>query len=150
MFHDVSGRPGLSEMTVDKAMHPGVFTCPPETPLQDVALMMARYRIHAVVVYSDDDESDEPPGMWGVVSDVDLIAAAAVDDVAGRTAGGTAKSPLVTIAPRQTLQRAAELMKQHSATHLVVASPSSERPLGIVSTLDVARAIASEPAYVSL
>lgn len=138
---------GLAEITVDKAMHPGVLTCPPETPLRDVARMMARYRIHAVVVFSEDDESEEVPGVWGVISDSDLVAAAAGDDVDGRTAGGTARSPLVTIGRDDTLRRAAELMKQHGATHLVVVSPSSERPLGIVSSLDVARAIALEPGH---
>ena len=150
MFHNLSVQSAQGQISVGEAMHPGVLTCPPETPLRDVARMMARYRVHAVVVYSDDDESDELPAVWGVVSDVDLLAAAAVDDVAGRTAGGSAKSPLVTAGPEETLQRAAELMKQHGATHLVVVSPQSERPLGIVSTMDLARAIASEPAHVSL
>jgi CBS domain-containing protein len=147
MLPDVSVQSALAEIAVDKAMHPGVLTCPPETRLRDVARMMARYRVHAVVVYSDDDESDELPGVWGVVSDVDLLAAAALEDVEGRTAGGSAKSPLLTVGPEDTLQRAAELMKQHGATHLVVVSPQSERPLGIVSTMDLARAIASEPAH---
>ena len=150
MSSDVSVPPGLEQVSVDKAMHPGVLTCPPETPLRDVARMMARYRIHAVVVFSEDDESEEVPGVWGVVSDVDLVTAAvAVDGVEGRTAGGTARSPLVTIGREETLKRACELMKQHGATHVIVVSPSSERPLGIVSSLDVARAIALEPGHES-
>lgn len=140
---------GLAEITVDKAMHPGVLTCPPETPLRDAARMMARYRIHAVVVFSEDEETEELARVWGVVSDADLVAAAAVGDIDGRTAGGTARSPLVTIGRDETLKRAAELMKQHGATHLVVVSPSSERPLGILSSLDVARAIALEPGHES-
>ena len=132
----------LAETAVEQAMHPGVVTCPPETPLRDAARMMARYRIHAVVVFGESDETDEDSGVWGVVSDSDLVAAAAVDDVDERTAGGSARTPLVTIGPEQTLQLAAELMTRHGVTHLVVVSPASERPLGIVSSLDVARALA--------
>jgi CBS domain-containing protein len=140
-----SGRAsGLGAVRVDEAMHPGVLTCPPETPLRDVARMMARYRIHAVVVFTEDDETDELPGIWGLVSDTDLLAAAAVDDVDGRTAGGTARTPLVTVRPEETLQWAAELMEQHHVSHLVVVSSISERPVGIVSTLDVARRVALE------
>ena len=132
----------LGRVSVGEAMHPGVLTCPPETPLRDVARMMARFRVHAIVVYCDVEESDDPPFVWGVVSDADLVAAAAVDDVETRTAGGSATSPLVTIARHETLKRAAELMTEHEATHLVVVSPASERPLGIVSTFDIARELA--------
>jgi CBS domain-containing protein len=107
--------------------------------------MMARFRVHAVIVYCDVEESDDPPFLWGVVTDADLVAAAAVDDVETRTAGASAKSPLVTIARHETLKRAVELMREHQATHLVVVSPASERPLGIVSTLDIARELALEP-----
>ena len=64
----------LDAITVDEAMHPGVLTCAPETPLRDVASAMARYRIHAVVVYSEPSEDDEATFVWGVVSDSDLCA----------------------------------------------------------------------------
>lgn len=136
---------GLDGVTVDQAMHPGVLTCPPEAPLRDVARMMSRYRVHAIVVFTEDHEVEEAVGVWGVVSDVDLVAAVAVGDVDGRTAGGTARTPLVTIHRDETLTRAAELMKQQGVTHLVVVSPGAERPLGIVSSLDLARAVALEP-----
>ena len=132
----------LNQVIVGEAMHPGVLTCPPETPLRDVARMMARYRVHAVVVYSDVDESEALPFVWGVVSDADLVAAAAVGDVRLRTAGGSAKSPPVIIGQDDTMRHAAELMTEHHATHLLVISPERHRPLGIVSTLDVARELA--------
>lgn len=137
---------GLEDATVAEAMHPGVLTCPPEAPLRDVARMMARFRIHAVVVLTEETEADEGVGVWGVVSDADLIRAAAVDDVDGRSAGGTAGTPVVTVYPHEPLQRAAELMNQQAVTHLVVVAPGSERPIGVISTLDVARAISAEPA----
>lgn len=138
---------GLTGTTVAEAMHPGVLTCPPEAPLRDVARMMARYRIHAIVVFTEESDAEEAVGVWGIVSDADLIAAAALDDIDGRTAGGTARTPLVTVVRGDTLKRAAELMRQHRVTHAVVVSSSSQRPLGIVSGLDIARAIALEPVY---
>lgn len=125
-------------------MHPGVLTCPPETPLRDVARMMARHRIHAVIVFTEDSEAEDAVGLWGVVSDLDLAMALAVDDVEGRTAGGTARTPVVTVHPDEPLDRVAELMKERRVTHVLVVSTSSERPVGVVSTLDLARAIAEE------
>lgn len=131
----------LADTSVREAMHPGVVTCPPETPLRDVAVMMARYAIHAVVVFTDDVDTDRV-GVWGVVSDTDLVAAAGVHDVTGRTAGGTARTPVVTVSPADSLEHVAELMREHRVTHAVVVGDESERPVGIVSTLDVARVLA--------
>jgi CBS domain-containing protein len=136
---------GLRGIAVSDAMHTGVLSCPPEAPLRTAARMMVRYGIHAVVVYSEDADADDAIGLWGVVSDEDLVAAAAVDDLDGRTAGVTARTPLVLVHPQESLQRAAELMQEHRVTHLLVVSAESERPVGVVSTLDVARAIAAQP-----
>jgi CBS domain-containing protein len=136
---------GLGSIAVSEAMHAGAVSCPPETPLRDVARMMARYAIHAVVVYTEEADAEDAVGLWGVVSDADLVAAAAVDDLEGRTAGGTARTPLVMIYPHESLKRAAELMKEHRVTHLLVVSPPSERPLGVISTLDLARSLAAGP-----
>ena len=52
-------------------MTPGVLTCLPVTPLRDVARMMARHHVHAIVVFGTDDRLHP----WGVVSDLDLISA---------------------------------------------------------------------------
>jgi CBS domain-containing protein len=119
---------------VSDVMTPGVINCPPETPLRTVARMMATYRVHAVVVFDGGD--------WSIVSDLDLVASAsAADDL---TAGAVSASPLVTVAPNETLERAAQLMAEHESAHLVVREPGADRPVGIVSTLDVARALAVE------
>jgi CBS domain-containing protein len=136
---------GLETVTVEQAMHPGVLTCAPETPLREVAIAMARYRIHAVVVYAEPEESDEATLVWDVVSDTDLVAAAAADDIDGRTAGEAARTPLVTVRREDTLRQACQLMTERHVTHAVVISSYSERPLGVVSALDVARALALEP-----
>ena len=140
------GKPGdplLAAVETRDAMHAGVFTCPPSTPLVDVARMMTRYRIHAVVVTTDESDEDDPAGVWGVVSDLDIASAAAVDDVHDRTAGGTARTTLVVVYPDDPLLRVAELMKEHRVTHALVVARETERPVGMLSGLDVARHLAA-------
>lgn len=129
--------PSLDQLGVMDAMHPGVVTCPPETPLRDVAWMMSVYRIHAVVVYGEPGKDSAE--LWGVVSDLDLVEAAAAGEIESRTAADIAATPLLLVEPTDTLTRAAQIMSEHEVAHLVVIEPSSGRPLGVLSTLDVAR-----------
>ena len=98
--------------------------------------MMATHRVHSVVVFGHDDAL----APWGVISDLDLVAA--IGDRA--TAGSVAATPVVTVPPSDTLLRAAQLMREHATAHLLVASEHGV-PIGVVSTLDVARAFAAEP-----
>jgi CBS domain-containing protein len=126
------------ELTVAEVMHPGVLVCGPESPLRYAAGVMATHGVHAVVVLGDDEEG----GLWGVVSDVDLVAAIARRELDLHTAGGMARTPLVTVSREQSLAQAAELMSAHGVTHLIVVG-SRHRPIGILSTLDIARAAAA-------
>jgi CBS domain-containing protein len=127
--------------TVGDAMSSGVISCPPETPLRAVARTMATYGVHAVFVFERVDE-DEAPHLWGVVSDLDLVAAAQLD-LDALTAGATAVTPLVTVASDSSLGEAGSLMAQYGIAHLAVTAPSSHAPIGVISTLDIARAIAA-------
>lgn len=132
-------KPGLESLRVDDAMHPGVLTCPVDMPLRMVAKMMARYRIHCVVVFADPDEAHLEGHVWGVVSDLDLIAAA--DDLDNRTAGATAGTEVVTVPSDATLAEARKLMLDHQVAHLVVVNARNQRPVGVLSTLDIARVL---------
>ena len=128
--------PELTTGTVGDAMNAGVITCLPETPLATVARMMTTYRVHAIVVFGHDD--DLAP--WGVVSDLDLVGA-----LGGHaTAGSIAASPVVTTTTDETLLRAVQLMREHATTHLLVVAPDTRLPIGVLSTLDIARAFAAE------
>jgi CBS domain-containing protein len=131
--------PGAADLLVEQAMHPGILACGRETPLSDVAEMMARHRVHAIVVHGGDGDD-----LWGVVSDLDVAAAAGVRDLASQTAGGSAATAVLMVSPHESLRRAAQLMTEHATAHLVVADPSSGRPVGVLSTLDVARALARD------
>jgi CBS domain-containing protein len=128
--------------TVGDAMSPGVISCPPETPLRVVARMMATFNVHSVYVFEHQDEDDESPRLWAVVSDLDLVAASGLD-LDQRTAGASAVTPLVYVSAGAPIQHAAELMAQHGIAHLAVVDTGTQRPVGVISTLDIARAIAA-------
>jgi len=128
---------GLETTTVRDAMHEGVLSCPGDTPLSAVAELMAGHGVHCIVVTDVDDLA-----VWGVVSDLDLVAAAGVRDLDAQPAGASAATPALTVVPGESLQRAAQMMTEHSVAHLLVVDEGSRRPIGVLSTLDVARTLA--------
>jgi CBS domain-containing protein len=128
------------DLTVWDAMHRGLVRCAPDASLRAVAALMADKHVHCVVVIDDPSDSQS---LWGVVSDRDLIAAATVRSLDEQHAMGTAIKPAVTIGRHQSLARAAQLMTRHGVSHLVVVDPVKDRPLGVISTLDLARALAA-------
>jgi CBS domain-containing protein len=132
----------VRDLRVIDAMHPGMISCPPETPLRTVARMMATYRVHAIVVHAHGEE--ELPGgkHWGVVTDADLVRAVRDADVDEVTAEQMTASPVLTVATADPLDRAIQLMVEHEVSHLIAVERHSGRPIGVVSTLDVARAVA--------
>jgi CBS domain-containing protein len=129
--------------TVSDVMSRGVISCPPETPLRVVARLMATYGVHAIFVMEHTDEDDEAPRLWAVVSDLDLVAATRLD-LDSLTAGATAVTPLVTVEADSSIAEAGSLMAQHGIAHLAATDPDSRRPVGVISTLDIARAIATD------
>jgi CBS domain-containing protein len=138
--------PELADVCVADAMHPGVLTCPSETPLRDVARMLVSYAVHCIVVLgSEEEHEDGEERPWAVVSDLDLVAAALAGGLDEHTAGGVAGSPVVLISGRETLGQAAHMMSEYQTSHLLVVEPDELRPVGIVSTLDVAAALAELP-----
>lgn len=137
--------PSLRELRVNDVMHRGVITCRRETPLVEVAELMADRRVHCVVVEDESAPDGRRVGLWGVVSDLDLVAAAFVRDLVGQAAGASAATPVVTVAADETIERAAQLMTEHATAHLVVVDSDRVRPVGVLSTLDVAAALADAP-----
>ena len=125
----------LGTGTVGEAMNPGVLTCLPVTPLRTVARMMARHRVHAIVVFGTDDRLHP----WGVISDLDLVEAIGTH----ANAGTVAASPVVTVTPELTLLHAAKLLAENETSHLLVINDAG-LPIGVLSTLDIARAFAAE------
>ncbi len=133
-------RSALETTRVADAMTSGLIHCAPETPLRTVAGLMATHHVHAVYVFDYGIEDDEAVRLWGIVSDLDLIAGLPVLDE--RTAGDSAVTPLLTISLEEPLARAAQMMAEAGSTHLAVLDPANGRPAGVLSTLDIARVLA--------
>jgi CBS domain-containing protein len=131
----------LDEARVADFMHGMIVTCTSSTPLAEVAERMTTMRIHSVVVLQEFGRGPSLELGWGIVSDLDLVAAAAAGQGA-RTAGEIAASPPVTIDRDEPLARAAQLMAEHNTSHLMVVATGRERPVGVISTLDIARCLA--------
>lgn len=126
----------LEDAVVGDAMHTGILSCLPETPLRIVARMMAANRIHGVVVLgAPRNYADERA--WRIVSDLDL-ARALGPGFEHHAAGDAATSEILTVTPRDPLTHASELMSERGTTHLIVVDPDEDHPIGIISTLDIA------------
>jgi len=130
----------LAHRTVSEAMHEGVYTCPPDTSLSEVAEIMVARGVHALVVRRDSAGGETGPGM---ISALDLVAAATIRSLDEQAAAGSVASPAVAVTPRISLARAAELMTRHGTAHLLVVEESSGRPIGVLSTMDILEALAT-------
>jgi CBS domain-containing protein len=132
----------LVQTTVAEAMSRPVVSCLPSTPLDEVAELMAGHGIHAVVLVAEDGLGDDTERLCGIVSDTDLVAGVSHRNIDRQTALEATTSPLVTIRPTARLARAAELMASLGVTHVVVTTQGPAHPVGVLSTLDVARTLA--------
>lgn len=128
--------PEFGKATVLDAMRMGVISCSVDASLREISRAMATYRIHSVVITAFED--DQP---WGIVTDVDLTAAAG-KDLDRLTARDIWHTRLVTIEPDEPLSRAVQLMTGQGVTHLVVVQPKGGRPVGVLSTLDIVGVLA--------
>ena len=132
--------PAFEHASVADVMHPGVMTCPPDAPLVTVAQTMATHHVHAVVVGGiGTDRVHGDHLVWALISDMDLVRAAEIG-IAGRTAAEVARTEAITVDPSTPLATAARLMDVHGTSHLIVASNGA--PIGVVSSLDIAGALA--------
>lgn len=132
--------PSFARATVGDVMNVGVIGCAPDADVEMVAAIMASHRIHSVVVDGIMREDGGERLVWGIVSDLDLLRSAPGRGAA--TAAQLASGEIVTVDPSDSLERAAQLMCEHDVNHLVVVSPASGRPSGILSALDLAATIA--------
>lgn len=125
--------PSFEHARVADAMRPRVLTCEPGTPLMAVAQRMASEHVHAIVMLPEAAEPDRP---WAVITDHDILRSAA--DVADRTAGDVATGEVLLAHPDEPLPAVAQRMLEHGTSHAVVVEPRTGRPVGVLSTLDIA------------
>jgi CBS domain-containing protein len=130
----------LDARLVGDVMREGVVGCTPETPLTEVARLMGEHRIHCVVVAGLEENGHGTRAVRGVVSDLDLARAAAAGEEL--TAVQVAATEPVTASPADSLTAVARMMGEHDVAHLVVIDDEDGEPIGVISTLDIARAFA--------
>ncbi len=105
------------------------------------AMSVGVISVHGVFVFDYGGEDDEAAELWGLVSDLDVVAAAC-GDIDERTARDSAVTPLVTVRGDERLDRAALLMAETGVSHLAVIDAVTQRPAGVLSTFDIVRVLA--------
>ena len=132
--------PSFEHATAADAMRPRVLTCTPDTPLVIVAQRMAGEHVHAIVVMGPRGGDGDRRRPWGVLTDRDLLHnARRVEEL---TAGEVATPAMLEIHPGDSLSDVADRMIAAGTSHAIVEEPSSGRPVGVVSTLDIAGILA--------
>lgn len=131
----------MPDLTVRACMHEGVISCGPDTPLEEVAETMTTRGISALVVM-------EGKRAVGVISKTDLVNVAFVQPYLRHWRGMSARhlmsAPVIAIDPGASLAEAVKLLEKRRIHRLVVTERTAEgeRPVGILSLTDVARALA--------
>jgi CBS domain-containing protein len=122
-------------------MHPGILSCDAETTLAEIARIMSTHHVHCVAVGGTGEGRGLDSRVWAIVSDLDVLAAGLRPD-SPDTAAELPKRPVVRVETTAPLRDAAELMLTKHTSHAVVVDPDTRHPVGILSTLDIARALA--------
>jgi CBS domain-containing protein len=130
----------MIDLTVADVMHPGIHTAGPDTTITELAAMMAERGIHCVVIEGVRPDRSGERLVWGVVSDRDLLSALHAGGDA--TAGQIALTEAAVVARQAGLDEAVTLRVEHDLSHVIVVDETDGRPAGVLSSLDVARAVA--------
>jgi CBS domain-containing protein len=134
--------PSLEHATVGDAMHPGVLSCDPDAALPEIARMLAMHHVHCIAVMGvAQDGSGSESLAWGIISDADVLEAG-IRPALGQSAAALARHAFISVDPTTPLLEAAELMLARRVTHLLVVDPHRQRPVGVLSTLDIAGVLA--------
>lgn len=141
MTHGSYLMPSLRHATVGDAAHPGIVSCGAEITLTEVARLMAIHHVHCVAVMMSGRDDRAGESVWGLISDLDLVRCG-IRVGAEETAGALALEPVITVKPSMPLREAGELMLEHGVSHVIVVDADSQRPTGVLSTLDIVGVLA--------
>lgn len=139
MVVPTSAQHALDGRVVSDVMHPGVMTCHSGSSLHDVARTMAAHGVHAVAIWGD--EGEDSVGFRGMVSALDLLSAVMRGESLANSALTAARRDVHTVRASQPLSDGAQLMVDEHATHVVVLADDRDRIVGVLSALDVTRAL---------
>ncbi|MGA8354083.1 MAG: CBS domain-containing protein [Solirubrobacteraceae bacterium] len=140
-YHGSYLMPSLEHATVADVMHPGIISCETDTTMTEMARIMATHHVHCVAIMHPAQGQSGAPYLWGIVSDLDLMRASISPSEEG-TAGAVAQQPTISVKPTVPLRDAAEVMLRNKTSHVVVIHPETLRPIGVLSTLDIAGVVA--------
>lgn len=135
----------LANWRVADVMSAPIRAVDAELDLASAARVMVDERIHALAVLgtAGTGEADERP-IIGVLTDLDLVSALDGGDPR-RPVREVAGPPAHSIPADATLDVAAHDMRVLGAHHLIVVAANSGRPVGVISTLDVAQTLGVAP-----
>jgi CBS domain-containing protein len=130
--------PSFEHARVSDAMRPRILSCDPQTTMVTVAQRMASEHVHAIVVLRETADFEGTVGRrpWAIISDRDLLRCAA--DIEERTANDVALGGVLLVHPDDRLTDVAERMLDQHTSHAIVVEPRTDRPVGVLSTLDIA------------
>ncbi|WP_190076435.1 CBS domain-containing protein [Streptomyces daghestanicus] len=125
---------------VRDVMSPATATVRPMTTVTRAAELMRERDVRDVLVAYDRD-------LFGVLTDRDIVLRAVADGrdpAATRVGSVCAPPPVVTLAPDDTTDRAAELMRHYAVPRLPVVGPDGEA-VGVVSLAALSDLRAARP-----
>jgi CBS-domain-containing membrane protein len=98
--------------------------------------------VHAIVCFPRHQSDAGHVSSWKAVSDLDLIEAASKLDLDQATAADTERGVVRCVQPDEPLLSAVQTMLASHTSHVILLDRRHGRPVGILSTLDVAHALA--------
>jgi CBS domain-containing protein len=124
-----------NQMLVRDVMTPSPQTCGPDTPVADVARLMASEDVGSVPIVQGER-------LIGILTDRDVAVrvVAAGKDAISLPVGGVASREVVTVKPDQPLDQALKLMASHQIRRVPVVE-EGQRLVGILAQADVALAV---------
>jgi CBS domain-containing protein len=124
---------------VRDVMQRGVITCSPDTPLVQVAALMAQGHASAVAVVNPSGE------LIGIVSRTDLVRAY-LKPFGHLLAEQVMTTQVATIIPDIPVQAAVQIMLDRGVHQLVIlhARPAPQRPVGILTMDEIVRDMAKQ------
>lgn len=128
--------------TVGTLMSADPIVVSADAPLAEAARLLDKHHIHGLPVV------DGLGGLVGVVSQTDMLRARSTEDLWQRWPGLRVRhlmsSPALTISADAGVAEAASRMERERVHRLVVVGADGSRPIGVVSTTDLVRAMVEE------
>lgn len=121
---------------VTTVMHHGVVALPASATLADAAAAMRDNQVHAVLVTG----TDRSPLGW--VTSRGILHNHALDWTTGASAVAAITQPAASVAPTAALADALTVFVATGASHVLVAAPAGEPPLGVIADSDLVAVMA--------